>query len=379
MKKREVFSNQSMIIEKLPAYFLFAAMAWVAWQLLTVVEPFLMVLIFSAIIATVTFPIYAKLETLLKGRKRLASVLTCLLVIFVIVIPILLFLLILVGQAVDLYNMVNTYVQSVDFNVLLTWKPGNFLFDMAGPYSTDIALLVQQNMDSLKNGVTQSAQFISKFAATQSAKILTDVGLSIFNLLLMFFTLFFLYKDGRHILKRMMILSPIPVKYEKELFSKFNEISKATLFGTFLTAIAQGLVAWIGFSLAGVPSSFFWATAVSIFSLIPTVGTSIIWLPIGLVMLASGNLWGIFVLIWGLSLISTVDNVLRVIFIGSTANLNPLLTFISIFGGILAFGLIGVIFGPMLLVLFFTLLHVYELEYAEILGDEASLALDELN
>jgi predicted PurR-regulated permease PerM len=329
MKKREVFSNQSMIIEKLPAYFLFAALAWVAWQLLTVVEPFLMVLIFSAIIATVTFPIYAKLETLLKGRKRLASVLTCLLVIFVIVIPILLFLLILVGQAVDLYNMVNTYVQSVDFNVLLTWKPGNFLFDMAGPYSTDIALLVQQNMDSLKNGVTQSAQFISKFAATQSAKILTDVGLSIFNLLLMFFTLFFLYKDGRHILKRMMLLSPIPVKYEKELFRKFNEISKATLFGTFLTAIAQGLVAWIGFSVAGVPSSFFWATAVSIFSLIPTVGTSIVWLPIGLVMLASGNLWGIFILIWGISLISTVDNVLRVIFIGSTANLNPLLTFIS--------------------------------------------------
>ena len=72
--------------------------------------------------------------------------------------------------------------------------------------------------------------------------------------------------------------------------------------------------------------------------------------------------------IWGMSLISTVDNVLRVVFIGSSANLNPLLTFISVFGGILAFGLIGVVFGPMLLVLFFTLLHVYELEYADMLG-----------
>lgn len=313
----------------------------------------------------------------MRGRKRLASVLTCLLVIFAIVIPLILFLLILAGQAVDLYKMVNAYLQSVDFNALLSWKPGNFFYDLAGPYSGDVAVLVQQNMDGLKNSLTEWAQIVSKFAATQSAKLLTDVSLSIFNLLLMFFTLYFLYKDGRHILRRLMIMSPIPVKYEKTLFKKFNEISRATLFGTFLTAIAQGLVAWIGFAIAGVPSSFFWATAVSIFSLVPTVGTSIIWLPMGLIMLVSGNIWGLFILIWGFSLVSTVDNVLRVIFIGSSAKLNPLLTFISVFGGILAFGLIGVIFGPMLLVLFFTLLHIYELEYSEMLGDEEGLGLKE--
>lgn len=377
MKKREVFGSESMIIEKLPAYFLFGAIAWVAWNLLIVVQPFLMVLIFSGIIATVTFPIYSWLELKMRGRKRLASVLTCLLVIFAIVIPLILFLLILAGQAVDLYKMVNAYLQSVDFNALLSWKPGNFFYDLAGPYSGDVAVLVQQNMDGLKNSLTEWAQIVSKFAATQSAKLLTDVSLSIFNLLLMFFTLYFLYKDGRHILRRLMIMSPIPVKYEKTLFKKFNEISRATLFGTFLTAIAQGLVAWIGFAIAGVPSSFFWATAVSIFSLVPTVGTSIIWLPMGLIMLVSGNIWGLFILIWGFSLVSTVDNVLRVIFIGSSAKLNPLLTFISVFGGILAFGLIGVIFGPMLLVLFFTLLHIYELEYSEMLGDEEGLGLKE--
>ncbi len=115
----------------------------------------------------------------------------------------------------------------------------------------------------------------------------------------MCFTLYFLYKDGRALLRRLMILSPIPVKYEKELFRKFEEISRATLFGTFLTAVAQGIVGWIGFSIAGVPSAFFWGTAVSVASLIPTVGTGLIWLPVGLVMIISGNLWGIFVLIRG--------------------------------------------------------------------------------
>jgi predicted PurR-regulated permease PerM len=107
------------------------------------------------------------------------------------------------------------------------------------------------------------------------------------------------------------------------------------------------------------------------------VGTGLIWLPMGVIMLVSGNPWGLFVLIWGFTLISTIDNVLRTIFIGSSANLNPLLTFIAVFGGILAFGLIGVIFGPMLLVLFMTLLHVYELEYGGLLGKKSDLALDE--
>lgn len=373
----DVFAADSLILEKLPAYFLFAVILWVAWQLFGVVQPFMMVLIFSAIVASITFPIYAKFEVWLKGKKRLASLITCLLVVFAIVIPLIIFLLILAGQAMDLYRVINNYLQNVDVTALLKWEKGNILYDLSGSYSNEVAALVQQNMDSLKNGLAESAKFISTFAAKQSAKILADVGLSIFNLLLMFFTLYFLYKDGRFILRRMMMLSPLPMRYEKEVYRKFHEISKATLFGTFLTAIAQGVVAWIGFSIAGVPSAFFWGTAVSIFSLVPTVGTSIIWFPMGLIMLIGGNWWGLFVLLWGFTLISTVDNLLRIIFIGSSAKINPLLIFITVFGGMLSFGLIGVIFGPMLLVLFFTFLHVYELEYAERLGREDELGLQE--
>ena len=94
-------------------------------------------------------------------------------------------------------------------------------------------------------------------------------------------------------------------------------------------------------------------------------------------MLISGNWWGLFVLGWGAGLVSTVDNLLRIVYIGTSAKLNPLLTFISVFGGIIAFGLIGVILGPMLLVLFMTLLHVYELEYDGVLGEEKDLGISE--
>jgi predicted PurR-regulated permease PerM len=377
MKKREIFSGESLVLEKLPAYVMFALMIWVGWKLLEVMSPFLDVLIFSAIVATITFPIYARFEKWFKGKKRLASAVTCLIVVFVILIPLLMFLLVLFGQAVDLYNTVNNYLLNLDINTLLRWQKGNFFYDLSGPYSKDLALFVQQNMEGLKNAITEAAKFISSFAAKQSARLLTDLGVSIFNLLLMFFTLYFLYKDGRFLLRKAMIVSPIPLKHEQALFQKFNEVSKATLFGTVLTAVAQGIVAWIGFSIAGVPSAFFWGTAVSIFSLIPTVGTSIVWFPMGLIMLIAGNIWGVFILLWGFLLISTVDNVLRVIFIGSTAKINPLLTFVTVFGGMLAFGLIGVVYGPMLLVIFITLLHVYELEYADKLDKVTVAGLEE--
>lgn len=366
-----------MIIEKLPAYFLFASIIWIAWNLLQVVQPFMMVMIFSTIVATLTFPIYAKFERWFNGRKKIASIVTTLLVIIAIVIPIVLFLLILAGQAVDLYGVVNKYLQTVDIGTIFKWEQGNMFYDLVGPYSRELNDFIQQNIDSLRNAVAESAKYISTFAARQSAKIVADLGLTIFNLLLMFFTLYFLYKDGRRVLRKLMLWTPISVEHQKEIFRKFREISRATLFGTFLTAIAQGIVAWVGFTIAGVPSAFFWGTAVSVFSVVPTVGTAIVWLPMGLIMLAGGNWMGLFVLAWGAGLVSTVDNLLRVIFIGATANINPLLTFLTIFGGILAFGLIGVIFGPMLLVLFLTFLHIYELEYGDRLGNEAEFGLKE--
>lgn len=362
--------RDSLILNKLPAYFLVALILYVGWLLYVVVEPFVMILLFSAIVATVTFPIYDWVTKLVKGRRTLAAVITCLLVVFAIIVPIVLFLLLLVGQAVDLYQLVNNYLQNVDFGaLLLKWQKGNLFYDLAGNNRDQLLAFIQQNMEGLKTGVAESAKYISSFAAKQSAKMLADVGYSLFNLLFMFFTLFFLYRDGRYLLYKILHLSPIPMKYEKELCTKFLEISKATLFGTFLTAVAQGMVAWIGFWIAGVPSAFFWGTAVSLFSLVPTVGTALVWFPMGVIMLAGGDLWGIFVLIWGFTLVSTVDNVLRVIFIGSSAKLNPLLTFVSVFGGILAFGLIGVVLGPMILVLFMTLLHVYEMEYAYVLKE----------
>lgn len=377
MKKSQFFSRESMQIEKLPAIFFLAVLLWVTWNLLTIVRPFIMVLVFSAITATVTAPIFVFFEKKFRGKKRLASLVTCLIVSFSIIIPLTFFITILVSQLIDLVKILNEFLRNTDFNSLMVWDSNNFFYDFIEPYRAEILAFIKQNLDTLKNGLTQLVQIISSFAAKQSATFLTNIGLFIFNFLLMQFTLYYLYKDGRKILRKLILLTPMPIEHEKVLIKKFVEISKATVFGTFLTHLTQGIIGYIGFAIAGVPNSFFWAVILMICSLVPTVGTSLVWLPMGLFMIFTGNWWGAFVLIWGATVVSTVDNVLRVIFIGSSARLNPLLTFLTVFGGILTFGLIGVILGPMFLVIFMTLLHVYELEYEDLFSDKKQLGFDE--
>ncbi len=372
MKKAEATLKKGMIVEKLPAYFLFGAFVLVTILLYRVVEPFAMILILSAVVASVTYPIYNYFLKLFKGRASLSSIITVLIVMFAIVIPITFFIVVLVQQLVEAYNNVRPLVSDLDITALLQWEQGNFFYDLMGPYATNVENFVVTNLQTLLSGVADATRVISTFTAQQGFNLFASIGLTIFNFGVMFFVLYFYYRDGAWLVRKMMDLSPLPVEHEERIINRFREISMATLVGTFLTASAQGLVAWIGFEIAGVPTAFFWATAVAVFSLVPILGTTVVWVPIGIVMMFTGNLgWGIFVLIWGAGLISTVDNLFRIIFIGSSAKLNPLLTFISVFGGVIAFkSVVGVIFGPMLLVMFLTLLYIYELEYSPLLQEK---------
>lgn len=370
--KWDVQISKGMILNKLPAYFLFIMMAVVIYFLFEVMRPFITAILLSTIVATVTYPLYSKILKLLGGREAWASLITCTVVVLAIVIPFSIFMVALVAQIIELVvvavDWVKQFLQEFDFQSVLSWSEGNVIYDMMGNYADEVENIVTSNVQSLLKALTDSAAFISKFTAEQSLALFNAVFVVLFNLVIMFFILFFFYKDGKKIVDRLMNIAPMPFEHEKEILKKFAEVSRATIVGTILTASAQGIIAWIGFLIVGLENAFLWATAVSLFSLVPVVGTGMVWWPLGGVLLLAGDYFGgIFVWIWGLALIGTIDNVLRVIFVGSSVRLNVLLTFFAIFGGILAFGVIGIIFGPMLVVMFLTLLHIYELEYADFL------------
>ncbi len=161
-----------------------------------------------------------------------------------------------------------------------------------------------------------------------------------------------------------MNISPLKNKQEKLIVSKFVSISRATLKGTLVIALIQGALMTLLFLATGVKSSILWGLVTVLVSLIPMIGTILVWLPVGIVMILMGSLWqGIAIFLLGGIVVSNVDNLLRPKLVGDETSLHPLWVFLSTLGGIAVFGVAGFLLGPVIVVLFMTLLHIYEIEF----------------
>ena len=226
--------------------------------------------------------------------------------------------------------------------------------------------------DTVLNALKESSNWLLS-GATLILKETTGFAVS---LVLIIITMFFFFVDGEKIMKRLMYLSPLPNRYDRELFHKFRSVSYTIFISTFVAAIAQGLVGAIGFAIVGFPALLA-GVLIALLSLLPYIGAMIFYVPVGLYYLLVGNIWqGIFILLWGFLIIGTIDNVIRAYMIKGKAEVNPIFVLFSILGGIALFGFWGVLMGPLLVALAVTILHIYELEFCSTLesrgcGEEA--------
>lgn len=360
--------GNGVVLKHFPGYFLIGCLALSFLFLYLVMRPFLTVLILAAIFATTFYPLYIRILKLFKNRAGAASFVTCLLVLILIIIPLVLFVLLLARQAADIYNFVEHKASSGEFDAYLRWQRGNFMFDFYQANFSHLGNIIDLNSLDLKKNLTDLARNVSTFLVEQSGMILRGLGGVIFSFFILMFGMYYLLKNHKEVTKKLMTVSPLPLEYELELFKKFKEMSRATVYGIFLVSVIKGILGGLGFLIAGIPNPLFWGTAIGIFSLVPFVGATIIWLPAAILLIVNGQpAPGIFLLLWGTFLVSTIDNIFQAFFIGNQANLNPFLVFLAVFGGIGLFGLLGIIFGPLILTIFFTFLHIYELEYRHIL------------
>jgi predicted PurR-regulated permease PerM len=182
----------------------------------------------------------------------------------------------------------------------------------------------------------------------------------------MFFTLFYFLIDGRQLMKYLMLLSPLRDEHDKLLVQKFISISRATLKGTLVVGVLQGVLGGIAFWIAGIPSPAIWGLAMMFFSIIPMVGAAIVWIPAGIIMLLLGHIWqGIFILVVGIVVISVLDNILRPKLVGRDTQMHPLMVFFATLGGITFFGLPGFVIGPIIVSLFLALGEIYTVEFRD--------------
>ncbi len=220
------------------------------------------------------------------------------------------------------------------------------------------------NHDMLLEKAREGAANVASHAAEAAgsvAQIFGEGALALFFLLL---TMHLFLRTWNEMLPRAQSVFPLRPDYTRALFEEFRKVGRTTLQGTVVTGIAQGLLAGIGYALAGVPDAIFFGTVTAMASLIPAVGTLLVWVPAGVILILTGHAGaGIFELVWGaLCVVGVSDYVIRPKLVGGDENTPALLTFAALLGGAEVFGLQGLIVGPLLMSLALAVLRIYERE-----------------
>jgi predicted PurR-regulated permease PerM len=184
------------------------------------------------------------------------------------------------------------------------------------------------------------------------------------DIIIILFISFFLIIDGEKFLQEIKALSPLEDAHYNRIMQQLERTIKATLKGSSIVAFVQGLLGGVGFWIFGIPSAAFWGVCMVFSSVVPLVGTSIIWIPAALYLFLSSSIWmAIGMALWGTLIISGADNILRPALLKGEVNLHPLLTFLSVLGGLMYFGFLGFILGPVVLSFLMTLFEIYKQDY----------------
>jgi len=357
----------SLIIQNLPGYFLIICLIISLIALFWILSPFVTVLMTAVVLTVVFYPIYKKVLKLFRGRESLASIFSCFLVFFIIVLPLSAFILLITTEAQETYKIISSELSTGKYDKYLTWAEGGYFFDL----KTEISPFFDLDQVNLKQTILDVANDLKGFIINQTVSILGAISSILLSIFLLFFSMYYFFKDGSRIVDKIGYLSPLPSVYELELFKRLNIIIKAIVFGVLMASVAQGVVGGVGFMIAGISGAVFWGTVIAFASLVPVVGTAFVWVPASVILAISGQYWAaIFLFAWGAFVVGSVDNLVRPYLIqgaGSKAKTYPLLTFFVILGGVFTLGFKGIIVGPILLMILLTFLHVYQAEYGKVL------------
>lgn len=350
-------------LNHVPAYFLMISILIALYFLFITLQPFFTVMVFAGVLAAVFYPAYQQTLSIVK-HPVIASVLSCIAVTLIIVIPVLVLFFMLASEAVNAYAAIQAKINAGFLDPLFKWDESGFLYGLYQKYLPGLNL---SDID-IVGQISSIARNISTFLISQVQGFVTGILGFLTGFLILIVVLFFFFKDGERMAQKILALSPLPRKYEKRLLKHLHTMTRATLYGTFLTAVIQGAIGGIGFAIAGIGEPVLWGTVMAFLALLPYIGTGFVWLPASIILLATGHTGSaIFLFLWGILVVGTIDNFLRPYFIGSRTSSDSLLTFLVVLGGVLVWGFPGVVFGPLILTMVIALFEIYENEYRPVL------------
>lgn len=338
---------------------LIALVALFVYLIYLIFAPFLVPLCWAAVFTIMFLPVHERIRRRIRGANR-AALASTLLLTAVIIIPGLLVLGAFTVQAVETAQWAQEQ-----------WREGgttlrDFL-ERTLPMQRILDWLAERNIseEEVTSVVAQKLQQLAAFIATQSGRLLRNLLFLFFNLFVTLFATFYLFRDGGALLHRLRRALPLDDAVREGLFYIAQNVLYASVFSGLVVAAVQGAIGGLLFWVLGIGAAVLWGIVMAFLSLLPVVGAWMVWVPAAIYLFVIGEYVKAVILVAaGAMVIGMVDNVLRPILLSGRAQMNGLLVFISILGGIAAFGLLGVVLGPILVALATALVEFYTMEEA---------------
>lgn len=318
--------------------------------------PFFQPVLWAITFAVLFSPLHQYILKKFNGRHSLSAFITLMLILLAVVIPATTLSIAVVNEGTGLYSDIRDGVY--DFSKPLAWIQKSL------PIVSESLNKVGIDFEKLKAGFSNTALNSSQWVATNLLNIGQNALTFSVLFLLMLYLLFFFLRDGHKIVELLIRILPIGDEAERHLLSKFAEVTRATVKGTLVVGIIQGAIGGIMFALLGIESAIFWGVVMTGLSILPAVGSALIWAPAALIFIANGHWVKALVLFAvGAFIISVIDNVLRPILVGRDTQMPDYLILLSTLGGLGLFGLSGFVIGPVIAAFFLAVWVMFETEY----------------
>jgi predicted PurR-regulated permease PerM len=332
---------------------------------IAMIRAFLLTILLAAIFAGLSYPAYQWLLDRLRGRRALAAVATIVLLLALVMVPLLAVLGAGANEALRVTETIRPRLQQLvdqpgEIDRRLRTLPG---YHRIEPYRAQILTKAGELVGST------SAFLFAALSATTRATVVF-----IFHFFVLLYTMFFFLTGGPALLRGVLAYLPLTEADKQRMVEKFVSVTRATLKGTILIGAAQGVLGGLAFWAVGLDGAIFWGTVMTVLSIIPGVGSALVWVPAAIVLVATGEVWrGIGLTLFCALVVGSVDNLLRPRLVGQDTKMHELLIFFSTLGGLMFFGAMGFILGPILAALFVTAWEMFGRAFRGALADPGTI------
>jgi len=352
-------SHRDIILWVFLIYFIISIffLGWLLW-------PFVSTIILAAVVTGVFIPVYRYFNR--KCKPSLASILTCIVIFFVIFIPIVSFVGILSKEAYGMYLMAKGAVLSDNIQNILE---GRMVLEKANLFLSNFNINITG--EELNKAISEVGRIVGLFLYEQARAITSNILQFLVNFFFMLLIIYYLLIDRERLLSFLVDLSPLPDDQDEKLFQKFKDMAGAILIGNGLGGLIQGILGGIVFAIFGIKSPFLWGVIMGLMAFLPIVGIGIIFIPAAIYLFLVGRIAaGIFFIIFYVILSGSIEYIFKPRLVGQRVQMHTLLVFLSIIGGLKLFGILGIIYGPLIVTAFLTLTDIYKTSYQKLVESD---------